>query len=114
MSAIIAPRMPAERLALTAAAALLVAGGALSATVSPARWLDVLVFFALLLALGGTGWRLAQRFLPGEEWLSIAVAAFTVAVTVGALPAILLGHFGLLRPSYYLFLIAAIALAASF
>jgi hypothetical protein len=103
--------MPADRLALTIAAALLVAGGAVA---SPPRWLDVLVFFALLLALGGTGWRLARRLLPGEESLSIAVAGFTVAVAVGALPAILLGHFGLLRPSYYLFLIAAIALAASF
>jgi len=109
--------MPAERLALTVAAALLVAGGALPGISAPARWLDVLVFFALLLALGGVGWRISRRLLsnggPDEGPLSIAVAAFTVAVAAAALPAILLGHFGLLRPSYYLFLIAGITLAAA-
>jgi hypothetical protein len=109
--------MPAPRLALLFAAALLVAGGAVGA--SSARALDVLVFFALLLALGIVGWRIARGLVaeggPEEEGpLSIAVAAFTVAVAVAALPAILLGHFGALRPSYYLYLIAGIALVTAF
>jgi hypothetical protein len=84
----------------------------------PARWLDLLVFFALLLALGVTGWRIARRLLAaggrGEGPLSTAVSGFTVAVAVGSLPAILLGHFGLLRPTWYLLTIAGIALATSF
>src|SRR5436309_2051297 len=100
-----------ERLALPVAAVLLAAGGAMAA---PPRVLDVLVFFALLLALGAMGWRIARLLLPGEGSLSIAVAGFTVAVAVGALPAILLGHFGLLRAPYYLFAIAGLALAANF
>src|SRR5262249_41754271 len=107
--------MPALRLALILAAALLAAGGAVGAS-SP-RGLDALVFFALLGALGGIGWRVARGLLEGgpeeEGPLSVAVAAFTVAVAVGALPAILLGHFGGLRPSYYLFGIAGIALVTA-
>jgi hypothetical protein len=111
--------MPPPRLVSTlsqfVAVALLVLGGVLTA---PPRGLEVLAFLALLVALGGTGWRIARRLLaPGERdegVLSTAVAAFAIAVAVAALPAILLGHFGHLRPSWYLVTIAGITLAALF
>ncbi len=108
--------MPASRLVSTlaqfVAVALLVLGGVLPA---PPRGLEVLVFLALLVALGGTGWRIARWLLAGgaaaEDPLSTATAAFTIAVAVAALPAILLGHFGHLHPSWYLVTIAGITLA---
>jgi len=103
--------MSLERLTLPVAAALLAVGGGLAA---PPRMLQILVFFAMLLALGAVGWRIARLLLPGEAFLSTAVAGCSVAVAVGTLPAILLGHFGLLRPAYYLLTIAGLALAAAF
>jgi hypothetical protein len=106
--------MPPERLALPSlliTTALLAIGGSLA---TPPRVLEVLVFFALLLALGISSRRIARLLLPGERPLSTAVAAFTVAVALATLPGILLGHCGVLRPSYYLFTLAALTLATAF
>jgi len=102
--------MSAERLALPVAAALLAVGAAPAA---PSRALEVLTFFALLLALGAAGWRTARLLLPAEAPLSVAVAAFSVAVAMATLPAILLGHFGLLRPCWYLLAIAVLGMIVS-
>jgi hypothetical protein len=80
-------------------AGILAAGAVLP---SQPRAFQVLVLAAMLAALGAAGRRVALRLLPGSGRLSQAVASFTLAVGLAAVPATWLGHFGLLRPRWFL------------
>ncbi|HYO13798.1 MAG TPA: hypothetical protein VE685_11445 [Thermoanaerobaculia bacterium] len=77
---------------------------------SQPRAFQVLVFGALLAAFGSAGRRLALRLLPDAGRLSRAVAAFSLAVGLAVVPATWLGHFGLLRPRWFLLLAAVLFL----
>lgn len=77
---------------------------------SQPRAFQVLVFAAMLAAFGSAGWRIAPRLLPDAGRLSQAVAAFTLAVGLAAVPATWLGHFGLLHPRWFLLLAAVLFL----
>ena len=72
----------------------------------------MLVFAALLAALGNAGWRIARRLLPEAGRASLVTAAFTFAVALAAVPATWLGHFGLLRPAPFFGIVAAVFLLA--
>ncbi|HKV13162.1 MAG TPA: glycosyltransferase family 39 protein, partial [Thermoanaerobaculia bacterium] len=76
------------------------------------RAFQVLVFAALLAALGNAGWRIARRLLPEAGRASLVTAAFTFAVALAAVPATWLGHFGLLRPAPFFGIVAAVFLLA--
>ncbi|HSF38299.1 MAG TPA: glycosyltransferase family 39 protein [Thermoanaerobaculia bacterium] len=76
------------------------------------RAFQVLVFAALLAALGSAGWQIARRLLPEAGRASLVTAAFTFAVALAAVPATWLGHFGLLRPAPFLAIVAAVFLLA--
>ena len=90
-------------------AALLVAGAALPE--SP-RAFQVLVFLAMLAALGETGARLAAWLVPDLGRLSRWVAAISFAVAVAGIPAMWMGHFRVLRPAVFLVWTAAAFLAS--
>lgn len=92
----------------------LIAGTLLAGAAWPAapRGFQMLVFAALLAALGSAGWRIARRLLPEAGRASLATAAFTFAVALAAVPATWLGHFGLLRPAPFFGIAAAVFLLA--
>jgi hypothetical protein len=100
--------MSAPRPVSTALFAGVLAAGALLP--SQPRAFQVLVLAAMLAALGSAGRRIAWRLLPDAGRLSRAVAAFTLAVGLAAVPATWLGHFGLLRPRWFLLLAAVLFL----
>lgn len=104
-----------SRLAAAIPPALL-AGTLLAGAVWPAapRGFQMLVFAALLAALGSAGWRIARRLLPEAGCASLATAAFTFAVALAAVPATWLGHFGLLRPAPFFAIVAAVFALAAF
>jgi hypothetical protein len=85
-------------------AAVLLAGAALPAA---PRAFQVLVLAAMLAALWGTGSRLAVWLVPEFGLLSRLAAAFTFAVGIAGLPALWMGHFGILRPAVFLVWTAA-------
>jgi hypothetical protein len=74
------------------------------------RAFQILVLAALLAAFGAAGRRIALRLLPDSGRLSLAVAGFTLAVGLAAVPATWLGHFGLLWPRWFLLLAAVLFL----
>ncbi|MFP5287284.1 MAG: hypothetical protein ACLGI9_16210, partial [Thermoanaerobaculia bacterium] len=88
-------------------AGILAAGAVLPPQV---RAFQVLVLVAMLAALGAAGWRIALHLLPDSGRFSQAVASFTLAVGLAAVPATWLGHFGLLRPRWFLLLAAVLFL----
>jgi hypothetical protein len=92
----------------TALIAGILAAGALLP--SQPRAFQVLVLAAMLAAFRAAGRRLALRLLPDSGRLSQAVASFTLAVGLAAVPATWLGHFGLLRPRWFLLLVAVLFL----
>ena len=67
----------------------------------------MVVAFAMLVALGVAGDRLARWFCPDFGLLSRGVAAFSFAVALAVAPATWLGHFGALRPAPFLIWTAA-------
>jgi len=71
------------------------------------RAFQVGVAFAMLLALGVAGDRLARWLCPEFGLLSRGVAAFTFAVALAVAPATWLGHFGVMRPAPFLIWTAA-------
>jgi hypothetical protein len=99
----------ADRVLPLLIAAVLLAGAALPD--SP-RAFQVLVLAAMLAALWGTGSRLADWLVPELGLLSRRVAAFTFAVGIAGLPAMWMGHFGVLRPAVFLVWTAAALLAS--
>lgn len=90
-------------------AALLIAGAAWPR--SP-RAFQVLVFAAMLIALWETGSRLAAWLVTELGLSSRLVAALVFAVGIAAIPAMWMGHFGILRPAVFLVWTAAVYLAS--
>jgi hypothetical protein len=106
--------MPKDR-AARLAFSVLITGVLLAGSMFPApRTFQVIVFTALLAALGSAGVRLVRWLVPDWEPLSRAVAAFTFAVGIAAVPATWMGHFGVLRPAPFLIWAAVAFLLSRF
>jgi hypothetical protein len=90
-------------------AALLIAGAALPWA---PRAFQILVFAAMLAALWETGSRLAAWLVPELGPLSRMVTALTFASGIAGIPAMWMGHFGILRPAVFLVWTAAVYLAS--
>lgn len=66
------------------------------------RGVQVLVLLALLATLGRVGWRAASGLLPDVRGASRGICAATVGLGAPTLLGTVLGHFGLLRPGFFL------------